>query len=55
MNGHGDPQTIEKAKELMEWQDDPNFIRYLFEKYFNNPMIRFKESYLEEFEKRGWI
>jgi len=55
MNGYGDPNTIEKANELMAWQNDPAFIRYLFEKYFNNPMIRFKESYLEEFEKRGWI
>jgi len=55
MNGHGDPFTIQKAYELMSWQNDPNFIRYLFEKYYQNPMIRFKESYLEEFEKRGWI
>ena len=53
MNGHGDPQTIKRAYELMKWQNDTNFVRYLFQKYNDNPMIRFKESYLEDFDRLG--
>jgi DNA repair photolyase len=51
MNGYNDPNTIANADELMEWQNDPMLIRDLYEKYKDNPMIRWKTSYLKEMSK----
>jgi DNA repair photolyase len=51
MNGYNDPITIANADELMEWQNDPMFISDLYEKYKDNPMIRWKTSYLKEMAK----
>jgi DNA repair photolyase len=50
-NGHGDSITIEKAYELIEWQNDPVFIQHLYQTYKDNPMIKWKTSYLIEFSK----
>jgi DNA repair photolyase len=51
MNGYNDPETISKANDLIKWQNDPSFIRSLYETYKDNPMIRWKTSYLEEMAK----
>ena len=54
-NGYGDSITLQKAYELMEWQNDSVFIQHLYQTYKDNPMIKWKTSYLEEFstiEKR---
>lgn len=51
MNGHGDTETINRCNELLEWINDLNFIRDLYSKYKDNPMIRFKESFRLDFEK----
>ena len=49
MNGYKtDMETQQRAKELSEWQNDPNFILPLYEKYKDNPMIQWKESYRKE-------
>jgi len=50
-NGYTDQLTIQKAHELITWQNDPNFIQHLYQTYKNNPMIRWKTSYLEEMSK----
>lgn len=50
-NGYGDSITIEKAYELMEWQNNPVFIQHLYQTYKDNPMIKWKTSYLSEFSK----
>jgi len=42
-NEHSDPATIAKAKELIVWQSDENTLK-LYERYKNDPMIRWKES-----------
>jgi hypothetical protein len=51
MNGQGDPITIKKCHEWLEWINDPNFIRELYSKYNDNPMIRWKESFKKDFLK----
>ena len=51
MNGYNDPTTISNADDLIEWQNDPCFIRDLYETYKDNPMIRWKTSYLKEMAK----
>ena len=51
MNGHGDPTTIQKCNEWLEWINDPNFIRELYFKYKDNPMIRWKESFKVDIAK----
>lgn len=50
-NGYGDSITLEKAYELIEWQNDPVFIQHLYQTYKDNPMIKWKTSYLIEFSK----
>lgn len=51
MNGHGDTETIQKCNELLAWINDPDFIRELYFKYKDNPMIRFKKSFRQDFSK----
>jgi len=51
MNGHGDPETIQKCHELLAWINDPGFIQELYAKYKDNPMIRFKKSFRNDFLK----
>jgi hypothetical protein len=50
-NGYNDQLTIQKAHELIKWQNDPNFIQHLYLTYRDNPMIKWKTSYLEEMSK----
>jgi len=50
-NKYDDLLTLQKANELMTWQNDPQFIQHLFHTYKDNPMIRWKTSYLEELSK----
>ncbi len=50
-NGYGDPLTLQKADELIKWQNDPQFIQYLYDTYKDNPMIRWKYDYLKEMSK----
>lgn len=45
-NGVTDPESIEKANELIELQSD-NRILQLFERLKNNPIIRWKESIMK--------
>jgi len=42
-NGHADQETIEAAEQLLKWQSDTE-IHKLFEKYKDNPQIKWKES-----------
>lgn len=42
LNGHGDPETIEKCNELLSWITDPDFLSNLYSKYKDNPMIQWK-------------
>ena len=51
MNGHGDPETIQKCNDLMSWIDDPKFIMDLYTRYKDNPMIRWKESFRNHITK----
>jgi len=51
MNGYNDPITTSNADDLIEWQNDPIFIRDLYETYKDSPMIRWKTSYLKEMSK----
>jgi len=51
MNGHGDPETIEKCHEWLSWINDPAFIKDLYEKYKANPMIRWKDSIRKDLKK----
>ena len=51
MNRYNDPLTKQKAEELKEWQNDPQFIQHLYVTYKDNPMIRWKTTYLKEMSK----
>ena len=51
MNGHKDTETINRCNELLGWINDPVFIKELYLKYKDNPMIRWKESIQKEIEK----
>lgn len=51
LNKHNDPLTIKKAGELIKMQNDPQLIQHLYKKYKDNPMIKWKTSYLEEMSK----
>ncbi|MGE5435902.1 MAG: radical SAM protein [Syntrophothermus sp.] len=51
-NGHNNPETIEKAKELISWQSDEHIIK-LYNTYKNNPMIKWKESIKKVMRKYG--
>ena len=42
-NGHWNPETEAKYNELMAWYSDENMIA-LYERYKNDPIIRWKES-----------
>ena len=42
-NGHKDPETLRRAAELLSWQSDANILA-LYERYRENPMIKWKES-----------
>lgn len=44
INGESDQETLEKAKELNDWQGNDERILTLVEKYNNNPKIEWKES-----------
>jgi hypothetical protein len=50
-NGYGDPETVEKCNELMSWITDPEFQLDLFNKYRNNPMIRWKHTLWTDIQK----
>ena len=39
----GDPATIQRAKQLMDWQSDAN-IKLLYGQFKDNPKIKWKES-----------
>jgi len=43
MNGYTDSETFKKANKLLEWQKDSK-IMDLYEKFKNNPKIKWKES-----------
>lgn len=47
-NGHTDAETLQRAKELQQWQNDSNLILPLYEKYKDNPKIQWKETYRKE-------
>jgi hypothetical protein len=51
MNGYNDDETIKKCKEWLEWIENPDFLRELYFKYKDNPMIRFKGSFKKDFSK----
>ncbi|MCZ7616361.1 MAG: hypothetical protein M5T52_23100 [Ignavibacteriaceae bacterium] len=42
-NTNMNDELVKKAKQLEQWQSDPN-IKMLYDKYKNDPMIRWKES-----------
>ena len=48
INGCKDLETQQKADELEQWQNNPNFILPLYEKYKDNPKIQWKETYSKE-------
>ena len=43
VNGYNDPATIERIKQLQQWQTDTE-IRKLYERYKDNPQIKWKDS-----------
>lgn len=43
INGHEDTKTINKARELIEWQSDENILK-LYDKIKDNQKIKWKES-----------
>jgi DNA repair photolyase len=43
LNGHKNDETLRRAAELLSWQSDAN-IWALYERYRDNPMIKWKES-----------
>jgi hypothetical protein len=43
INGYNDEGSIHKANQLLEWQKDEN-IYNLYDRYRDNPMIKWKES-----------
>jgi len=47
-NGHNDSETLQRANELKEWQNNPTFILPLYEKYKSNPKIQWKETFRKE-------
>jgi DNA repair photolyase len=51
LNKYNDPLILRKADELIKWQNDPKFIQHLYQTYKDNPMVRWKTSYLEEMSK----
>jgi len=51
-NGHNDPATLTKANELIAWQSDEKILK-LYERYKNDPMIRWKESIKKVITKHG--
>jgi hypothetical protein len=51
MNGHDDPETIARCNELSSWISDPDFLQDLYNKYNDNPMIRWKSSIRKDFSK----
>ena len=42
-NGYTDQETIEAAEQLLKWQSDTEILK-LYEKYKDNPQIKWKES-----------
>ncbi|MGE5621180.1 MAG: hypothetical protein ACM3U0_01270 [archaeon] len=50
MNGVALPEVVARAEELIQWQSDENILA-LYDKYKDNPMIRWKDS-VEKVVKR---
>lgn len=44
VNGWGDEETVKRCHELLEWINDPEFIIGLYQRYKDNPLIRWKDS-----------
>ena len=51
INGHNDTETHNRCKELMAFLDDSKFILGLYNKYQNNPMIRWKCGLWEDISR----
>jgi DNA repair photolyase len=49
-NGHNNPETLEKAHELITWQSDENILK-LYEKYKLDSKILWKESIKKVIER----
>jgi len=43
INGHGDPETLQRSRSLIASQPD-DYIWNLYNRYHNNPQIKWKES-----------
>ena len=50
-NGYGDPETVEKSNELMDWITNPEFQLDLFNRYKDNSMIRWKDGLYKDIQK----
>ena len=51
LNGHGDPETIEKCNELLSWITDADFLINMYNKYKDNPMIQWKDTTWKDISK----
>jgi len=51
LNGHDDPETVEKCKEWESWITDPDFLLTMYHNYKDNPMIRWKDSIRKDISK----
>ena len=47
-NGHQDQETMKKVKNLIDFHNDGNFIRYYYNKYKENPKIQWKSHFRKE-------
>ena len=48
VNGHKDPETMKRVKNLINFHNDANFIRYYYNKYKDNPKIQWKSHFRKE-------
>jgi len=47
-NGHWDIETMKRVKNLINFHNDANFIRYYYNKYKDNPKILWKSHFRKE-------
>lgn len=51
VNGCGDEETVKRCHEILGWINDPEFIMSLYQRYKDNPLIRWKDSIYRDIQK----
>jgi DNA repair photolyase len=48
VNGHRDTETMKRVKNLINFHNDANFIRYYYNRFKDNPKIQWKSHFRKE-------